>query len=148
MNSENRISLLSHLTEKFPDLERERRLGTHLTVHIQLAAGATGKVAIELYRGLSTGKVEPSWGITLPAHTLGRTNGGLFIFLVARDGGKVEWGWMYDVYTLDHVGSSACRHTLATTCDRDRLVRLFDTEDLYHVGELVLNLPGYIPQGA
>lgn len=148
MNTVNRISLLSRITKAFPDLATEHDLGAHLTIHIQLAAGATGKVAVELYRGLSTGKVEPSWGITLPAHTLGRTNGGVFVFLVARDGGKDEWGWTYDVYTLDHVGSSSSHHSLATTSDGDRLVRLFDTEELYHMGELVLNLPGYTPKGA
>ena len=143
----NRISLLSRLTKTFPDLAHEHELGAHLTVHIQLAAGATGKVAVELYRGINTGKIEPSWGVTLPEQTLGRTNGGMFIFLVARDGGKVEWGWTYDVYTLDHISSSRAHHTLAMTGDGHRLVRLFDTEELYHVGELVLNLPGYTPQG-
>lgn len=150
MNAVNRISLLTKLTKEFPDLAHEHDLGTHLTVHIQLAAGTTGKVAIELYRGLTSGKVEESWGITLPAHTLGNTVscGGMFIFLVAREDGKVEWGWTYDVYTLDHVSSSACKHTLATTCDGDRLVRLFDTDDLYHVGELELNLPGYTPKAS
>jgi hypothetical protein len=144
----NRISLLIRLTKEFPELGYEHDLGAHLTVHIQLAAGATGKVAVELYRGLNTGKIEESWGLTLPAHTRDSMYGGMFVFLVARDGGKIEGGWTYDVYTLDHVNSSRAHHTLALTGDGDRMVRLFNTDELYHVGELLLNLPGYTPQGA
>lgn len=147
----NRITLLSILLDKFPDLQDEDQSGGYLSVHIQLAAGATGKVAVELYRGL-TGQVSESWGITIPRHTTPRQltlpgTRGMFIFLVAREGGKVDTGWTYDVYTLEHLSSSQSTHTLAVTNDGDRLVRLFDVDTLYRVGDIVLNLPGYTPQG-
>ena len=129
-------SLLA-IVEKHYDLPRAT------TIHIQLAAGATGYAAVELYRGLKT---EPlaSWGTTNPDSAY---NKGTFCFLVAKpEGREEEGGWVYEVYTLPHCTVPHLPSKLAVTSDGDRLVRLFNLGNLTLLGELLLDLPGYTPR--
>ena len=125
-------------------VQRHHDLPEGTTIHIQLAAGATGYAAVELYRGLTTDSPLASWGTTNPGAS---NNEGTFCFLVAKQNGRnEEGGWDYEVYTLPHRWLNDVPSRLAVTSDGDRLVRLFNLNALTLLGELSLDLPGYTPR--
>ena len=129
---------LLEVVEKHYDLPRAT------TVHIQLAAGATGYAAVELYRGLTTDSPLAAWGTTNPESA---RHHGAFCFLVAKPNGRnKDGGWDYEGYTLAHRWMNDVPSKLAVTSDGDRLVRLFNLSNLTLLGEMLLDLPGYTPR--